>query len=224
SYIESALKAVKSWLSHNGIEVKRKIKIRGARDTPSLRDERVPTKQELRRIFLSADKKARVACVLVAHSGLRLMTLGNYTGTDGLRVRDFPEMRIENGEVIFDKIPTMVIVRPELSKAGHQYFTFLSEEGCEYLKDYLEERIKGGEKLTPNSPVIRPKVAPKPFIRTVNIGEIFVSTMISTAFTTDNIEDTIEVDLSAIPGKSRPAEAIRDVLAWGKEHADWKDT
>jgi len=51
SYIESALKAVKSWPSHNGIEVKRKIKIRGARDTPSLRDERVPTKQELRRIF-----------------------------------------------------------------------------------------------------------------------------------------------------------------------------
>ncbi|MEM2588164.1 MAG: hypothetical protein QXV23_07700 [Candidatus Bathyarchaeia archaeon] len=100
------------------------------------------------------------------------MTLGNYTGTDGLRVRDFPEMRIENGEVIFDKIPTMVIVRPELSKAGHQYFTFLSEEGCEYLKDYLEERIKGGEKLTPNSPVIRPKVAPKPFIRTVNIGDM----------------------------------------------------
>jgi len=81
SYIESALKAVKSWLSHNGIEVKRKIKIRGARDTPSLRDERVPTKQELRRIFLSADKKARVACVLVAHSGLRLMVLGNYTGS-----------------------------------------------------------------------------------------------------------------------------------------------
>lgn len=103
SYIESALKAVKSWLAHNGIEVKRKIKIRGADDTPSLRDERVPTQDELRRILLSADKKARVACVLVAHSGLRLMTLGNYTGTDGLRIKDFPEMRVENGQVTFDK-------------------------------------------------------------------------------------------------------------------------
>ncbi|MEM1586705.1 MAG: hypothetical protein QXX99_00390 [Candidatus Bathyarchaeia archaeon] len=97
---------------------------------------------------MSADKKARIACVLVTHSGLRLMTLGNYTGTDGLRMRDFLEMRIESGEIIFDKILTMVIVRLELSKAGHQHFTFLSEEGCEYLKDYLEERIKGGEKLT----------------------------------------------------------------------------
>lgn len=172
SYIESALKAVKSWLAHNGIEIKRKLKIKGARDTPTLRDERVPTQRELRRIFLSADKKARVACALIAHSGLRLITVGNYTGTDGLRIRDFPEMRIENGEVTFDKIPTIVTVRFELSKAGHQYFTFLSEEGCEYLKDYLEERIKAGEKLTPNSPVIRPKVTPKPFIRTVNIGDM----------------------------------------------------
>lgn len=31
----------------------------------------------------------------------------------------------------FKLIPTLVIVRRELSKAGHQYFTFLGEEGCE---------------------------------------------------------------------------------------------
>jgi len=172
SYIESALKAVKSWLAHNGIEIRRRIKIRGVRDTPSLRDERVPTQHELRRIFLSGDKKARAACVLVAHSGLRLMTLGNYRGLDGLRVRDFPEMKIEDGTVEFEQIPTMVVVRPELSKARHQYFTFLSEEGCQYLKDYLEERILSGENLMPDSPIIRPKVASKPFIRTVNIGDM----------------------------------------------------
>jgi len=172
SYIESALKAVKSWLAHNDLEVKRKIKIRGARDTPTLRDERTPTPEELRRIFLSGDKKARTACVLMAHSGLRPVTLGNYRGTDGLRVRDFPEMKIEEDTVEFERIPTMVVVRPELSKGGHQYFTFLSEEGCEYLKDYLEERMRKGEKLTADSPIIRPKVAKKPFIRSVNIGDM----------------------------------------------------
>jgi len=172
SYIESALKAVKSWLAHNDLEVKRKIKIRGARDTPTLRDERTPTPEELRRIFLSGDKKARTACVLMAHSGLRPVTLGNYRGTDGLMVRDFPEMRIEEDTVEFERIPTMVVVRPELSKGGHQYFTFLSEEGCGYLKDYLEERMRKGEKLTADSPIIRPKVAKKPFIRSVNIGDM----------------------------------------------------
>ena len=172
SYIESALKAVKSWLAHNDLEIKRKIKIKGVRDTPTLRNERTPTPEELRRIFLSGDKKARVACVLMAHSGLRPVTLGNYRGTDGLRIRDFPEMRIEGDSVEFERIPTMVVVRPELSKGGHQYFTFLSEEGCEYLKDYLEERMLEGEELTADSPIIRPKVAKKPFIRSVNIGDM----------------------------------------------------
>lgn len=171
SYVKSALKAVKSWLAHSGIEIKRKIKIRGADDTPTLREERVPKPMELKRIFLSGDKKARAACVLVAHSGLRLITLGNYMGTDGLRIGDLPEMRIEGGSVEFEQIPTMVVVRPQLSKAGHQYFTFLGEEGCQYLQDYLEERMLLGEKLTYNSPIIRPKIHSKPFIRTVNIGD-----------------------------------------------------
>ncbi|RLE62434.1 MAG: hypothetical protein DRJ47_10700 [Thermoprotei archaeon] len=52
-YIESTLKAVKSWLLHNGIEVKRKVKIRGARDTPSLRDEKVPVDLETQRAIMA---------------------------------------------------------------------------------------------------------------------------------------------------------------------------
>ena len=51
SYIKSALKAVRSWLSHNGKEVKRKIRIKGSEDTPSLKDERVPTNGELQADF-----------------------------------------------------------------------------------------------------------------------------------------------------------------------------
>jgi hypothetical protein len=66
---------------------------------------------------MCADVRSRVACVLLAHSGLRIETLGNYTGTDGLRLRDFPEIRVDNESVTFDKIPTMVVVRRELSKA-----------------------------------------------------------------------------------------------------------
>jgi hypothetical protein len=177
SFIESTLRAVKSWLAHNGKEVRRKIKISGARDSPSLRDERVPTREELRRILLSGDKKARTACVLVAHSGLRIEALGNYTGTDGLTVRDLPELRIEDKSVIFDKIPAILTVRRKLSRAGHQYFTFLGEEGCEYLRDYLEDRVREGETLTPDSPLVTPKLRMKPFIRANNIGDIIRGAM-----------------------------------------------
>jgi len=145
---------------------------KGIDETPTLKNERVPTLNELKRIFLSGDSKARTSCVFVAHSGLRLQTLGDYTGQDGLRIRDLPELKIEGSNVAFSNIPALVIVRKELSKAGHQYFTFLSEEGCEYLKDYLEERIRAGEDFTSASPIITPKQRKKPFIRTINIGDI----------------------------------------------------
>ena len=172
SYIHNTTKVVKSWLAHNGIQLKRKIKITGAHETPTLKDERVPTKEELKRIFLSGSKQARTACAIIAHAGLRLETLGNYTGYDGLTMRDLPELKIKGSEVSFEKIPTMVVVRSALSKARHQYFTFLTEEACSYLKDYLEERLRDGEQLTSDSAIVKPKFAQKPFIRTVNIGDM----------------------------------------------------
>ncbi len=171
SYISSIMKALKSWLAFNDKEVKRKIKIRGADATPTLKDERIPTPRELKSILMSGDKKTRVACILIAHSGFRLQTLGTYLGDNGLRIGDFPELRIEGDQIVFTEVPTMIVVKPELSKAGHKYITFLSEEGCEYLKDYLEERIRNGEKLTKRSSILRPKTAAKDFISTTNIGD-----------------------------------------------------
>jgi len=172
SYILSIVKAMKSWFVHNNVEIKRKLKIKGSQDTPSLRNERVPIPGELKKIFLSGDKKTRTATVLVAHTGMRLKTIGNYLGDNGLRVKDLPEMKIEDGVVEFEAVPTLVVVRRELSKAGHQYFTFLSEEGCDYLKDYLETRMREGEELTPESAIVTPKRGMKPFIRATNVGDV----------------------------------------------------
>ena len=172
SYIESILKAIKSWLAHNGVEITRKIKVRGSDDTPSLKDERVPTNNELKKIFLSGDQKTRAASVLIAHCGLRLKSLGNYLGNDGLRIKDFPEITIYEDSIVFESIPALLIVRKELSKAGHKYLTFLGNEGCEYLKDYLEMRQRQGEILTPDSAIITPKRRLKPFIRATNVGDI----------------------------------------------------
>jgi len=182
SYIQSVVKAIKSWLTHNGVEIKRQIKIRGAEDTPSLRDERVPTQDELKKIFLSGDKKTRTASVLVAHTGVRIKTIGNYRGDDGLRVRDLPEMRVEGKTVEFEAVPTLVVVRRELSKAGHQYLTFLGEEGCDYLKDYLETRMREGEKLTKDSAIVTPKQRMKPFIRATNVGDVIRSAIRKAGF------------------------------------------
>jgi hypothetical protein len=182
SYITSILKALKSWLSHNDKEIKKKLKVKDSGVHPTLKDERVPTPQELKSILLSGDKKARVACALLAHSGLRIQTLGNYTGDDGLVVGDFPEMKVEGDSIVFETVPARVVVRNELSKASHRYFSFLSEEGCEYLKDYLEERLRDGEKLNKESPILTPKATKKPFISTTKISQAVRIAMRSAGF------------------------------------------
>ena len=56
--------------------------------------------------------------------------------------------------VTFHKVPTMISVRSSLSNAKHQYFSFLCEEGCGYLREYLEERMREGERLTSDSHII----------------------------------------------------------------------
>jgi hypothetical protein len=52
-----------------------------------------------------------------------------YKGDDGLRVRDLPEMEVDSASrsVHFNDVSTIVIVRGQLSKAEHQYFSFLSQ-------------------------------------------------------------------------------------------------
>lgn len=53
SHIENTVKAVKSWLRFNGIMLTRKASISDKNGTPTLEEERVPTQDELKRIFNS---------------------------------------------------------------------------------------------------------------------------------------------------------------------------
>lgn len=58
SYIKSS-EALKSWLAHDEIEIKNQIKIKGADETHSLKDETVPLRDEVRKIFAAADLQQR---------------------------------------------------------------------------------------------------------------------------------------------------------------------
>jgi integrase len=170
-YIASVLKAVRSWLSFNGITFSRPIRVTAQRRRPTLEGERVPTADEVASILRVARPKTRAICVLMGESGLRPQVLGNYYGTDGLRLGDLPELRIRPGRVGFVRTPALVTVRETLSKKRHKYLTFLSGEGCSHLEEYLSARLRAGEELHEGSPVITPPVAQKPFIRTTNISD-----------------------------------------------------
>jgi integrase len=156
-YIEHYLTAVKSWLRFNRIVLVRRIKMGNRNHAPTIEDERVPTPEELLQVLSYADERGRCSIALMALAGLRPQVLGDMKGTDGLEVRDLPEMRVEGGRVTFSKVPTMVVVRPSLSKAKHRYFTFLASEGCDYLMAYLERRLALGEDLGPRSTIITAK-------------------------------------------------------------------
>jgi hypothetical protein len=168
-YIQGFLKTVKSWLRYNNITLTRKIKVKNSTATPTIEDEKVPSQEELARVLRASPPRVRAAVALMAFAGLRPQSIGNHDGSDGLRIKDLPELKIEGGSVVFEKTPTIIVVRQTLSKARHKYFTFLSSEGCTYLKEYLEERIRSGERLKPESPLIaheRKEAAQKPFIMT----------------------------------------------------------
>ncbi len=156
-YIENYLKAVKSWLQFNGVPLVRKIKIGNRGATPTLDDERVPTPDELLQVLGYAGVRGRCSIALMSLSGVRPEVLGNVDGSDGLELRDFPEMVVEGGRVSFLSVPMIFRVRASLSKAKHKYFTFMGGEGCDYLKAYLEQRMARGEVLEGSSAVIAVK-------------------------------------------------------------------
>lgn len=81
--------------------------------------------------------------------------------TDGLRLKDLPELKWDHEakKVTFTTVPALVRVRAPISKLGHEYLTFLNAQGCEYVKQYLELRMMLGERLTPDSAVLTQKYA-----------------------------------------------------------------
>ncbi|MEM3846513.1 MAG: site-specific integrase [Candidatus Parvarchaeota archaeon] len=158
SYIVRFKKVLSSWVRFNDISLDLKsVKIKDAFRSPTIENERVPSQEELARIIRSASLRGRVSIALMAFSGLRIETIGNYKGTDGLLISDLPELKISYGKIEFEKISTLIKVRSTLSKARHEYITFLPPEGIVYVKEYLESRINNGEKITQDSPLVAPE-------------------------------------------------------------------
>ncbi|MDE0265465.1 MAG: hypothetical protein OXK17_00325 [Thaumarchaeota archaeon] len=155
-YVEDVVKALKSWLSYNYIDIRRRIKIANSRIPVTLQDEQVPTTAQLESIMNAADPRTRASMSLMAFAGVRPQVIGNHDGTNGLRISDIEGLiiRDDGTAVTLERTPAMVTIRPQVSKAGHKYFTFLTSQGCSYLLGYLRGRIAAGEALNPDSALI----------------------------------------------------------------------
>lgn len=167
-YIAHTVAVAKSWLRFNDVTPPSGLKIRGS---DRVREETALSPEQVRRIMNIATPRERVAVALMSQAGVRPEVLGDYLGEDGLRIRDLPELSVGDTSVSFSRTPTVIVVRPELSKARHKYLTWLGTEGTNLLKDYLETRLKTGEHLAPESSLLRPETSKRAFIRTLKIGE-----------------------------------------------------
>jgi len=137
--------AIKNRMQYDGIPFTRNIKIPNRTYHPTVENEVVPTKDQIIAFLRNAKHATQVIISLISFLGFRFKVIAD------IRIKDLPEMRITDDEVIFEKIPTRVKVRKELSKNGKEYQTFLIQTGCMIIKNSLEIRMKKGEQLNSES-------------------------------------------------------------------------
>lgn len=98
NYISNHIKAIKSWLQHNHVILPKepKIHIKGRGKNRKYAGESPPSHKELQDLFEVSDFRQKVAIALIAFAGVRHRSIGNFNGTDGLRISDFPELHIDS--------------------------------------------------------------------------------------------------------------------------------
>lgn len=179
SGIAVLMQSVVSFLEFNRVAGKVKLKIGNKNVRPVKDNEHVPTNEELATILRQARTKTGLMISLMAFSGVRPEVIGNFDGTDGLRISDLLDLNIESGKVKITKMPLRIRVRTSLSKNNREYYTFLSKEGCIYLKEYLEQR----KDLKSDSPLIVPaQTSDRSFLATDYVSRFIKDAIMKSGF------------------------------------------
>ncbi len=153
---------LKKWLDLNDIleyvdwnRVKKKAPLPVGR---VITEDRIPTKEELRKIILNAGRKMRTLIMIAATSGIRIGAL----------------IRLKLGDIDLESYPDIAIIkiRPELSKNRIGYYTLITGEARKILEEYLEWRRKKGDKLDEDSWLF-PSKDPSKHIKYKSVGEDF---------------------------------------------------
>jgi len=143
--VANYVSAIKNRLEYEGIQLTKKIRIPNRHVHPTIAEETVPTKDLIISFLSHANLSAQAIIALISFLGVRFKVIA------GLKISDFPELKIVDKKVEFGKMPTLVRIRGELSKNKKAYLTFLIEFGCNIIKRWLEYRLRQGESLTTNS-------------------------------------------------------------------------
>lgn len=150
SSVGNYISAIKSRMKYDGIQLVREVKIQDRHYHQTIAEETTPDVEKVDNVIRNSKPSTQTITVLIALLGLRFKAMA------GIKVGDFPEMKINNKkEIVFEKFPTRVKIRPELNKGKKRgYETFLIEKGCIILKNWLQIRMNSGEDITTESLII----------------------------------------------------------------------
>lgn len=152
TYVHKSFSGLKSYLQHRRVTFSDFPKLAPLKGI-SLRRERIPTPDELGRVLERLSLRGRVICLLMAHAGLRPGAIGSYGGENGLRLGDFPELKLGRSPA-FAETPFILRVPAELSKTRAEYTSFGTSQLATAVLAYLDGRRDRGESLSAASPVV----------------------------------------------------------------------
>jgi integrase len=117
----------------------------------------VPSHDQLRQIANAVKSgRDRAVVYVLASSGVRIGVLATqFEPADGLRLKHLQDLQL-GSELAFSKVPFAIRVPAYLSKGKNAYYTFGSREAADAILSYLKERKQGGERLSPESPLVLP--------------------------------------------------------------------
>lgn len=134
SYIARFKKVIFSWLKFNDICLQLTVNISGKNETPTIVNERVPSKDERSKTLKKSITRVRVAIAIMAFSHLRPESLGDYEGTEDLRLDDLKEPKLSD-EIQFDKILATVMEKSRLDSILAGKSIIILDE-VDFLQDY----------------------------------------------------------------------------------------
>ena len=141
STISNYYKPIKLFCEMNDIMLNWKKITRGLPKGRKHSSDRIPTLEEIKQLLKYPDRRLKPAILTMLSSGIRL------GAWDFLRWRDVTPIH-KDGKIVSAKI---IVYRGE----REEYFTFITPEAYEAIKEYLDFRASHGEIITAKSWILR---------------------------------------------------------------------